>query len=524
MQTAKLFKDSAIHFKAISRNGSQWLARNRALVNSWAADRGICQEELARCIVADTSEVVESVNLSEAVTVLITCCDYEQYLFDCLDSVARSTLLPMIVYVIDDGSKTAISSGKWCAKFKDRLNLRIVRVEFKNVHKARAYGLEFVTTKYVQILDADNMLRPEFMADAVKRMEADRNAAFVFPVLEIMDGGPGGRFVPVTTRTGATVVAGDIETVNACDASSLFRTEVLRQSLVMFVDIGAGCFAHDWRVARNVLRLGGFHALKSEIALRYRVHEKQMSKTGWPVSYYVDADLCNEVVTIVVAFSGRWKQWAKLRDWILAQDWPRKQTRLLIMNGTHDDLTVSELGLQWEPFCSIQVERFDAGSPALANRERRSQVATGKQVECAVASIYNRAVAMLGGFEYVFFLEDDVIPKRPDTIECLLRGMSADVAAVSGRYRHRYELMACAYTAPNSDKAAPLISMEGAEVETVRGTGFGCLLVRRSVLALFPLSGDSKSVPHYDVHFAERVFASGLKWLLLRSVDCDHLT
>lgn len=51
--------------------------------------------------------------------------------------------------------------------------------------------------------------------------------------------------------------------------------------------------------------------------------------------------------------------------------------------------------------------------------------------------------------------------------------------------------------------------MDGSEIEHVTGTGFGCLLVRRSVLSRFGLSGDDKACWSFDVNIGVRVSRTG---------------
>ena len=140
-------------------------------------------------------------------------------------------------------------------------------------------------------------------------------------------------------------------------------------------------------------------------------------------------------------------------------------------------------------------------------------------MEAAVAGLYNRAIQMAFG-EYIFFLEDDVIPLRPDAIKQLFQGMGAMVAAVSGLYKHRYFENAVAFYLPFTGQLFP---MTGVDFEKVGGTGFGCLLARRSLLLNYLLSGDDIRHPHYDVDVAVRVAKDGWEWWLDRTVKCDHL-
>jgi hypothetical protein len=255
--------------------------------------------------------------------------------------------------------------------------------------------------------------------------------------------------------------------------------------------------------------------------LMYRRHDRNMS-TRPNASYWDDADLLNETITLVTAFSGRWDCWQKLRTWVQSQTWPVNRLRLLIVNGTHSPLTAKMLGLEdWHG--SIQIERVDAGFPGLADKERRNAPNTGKSVEAAVATLYNFAIRALQT-EYVVFIEDDVIPKSVDTIELLLRQMGPWVAGVSGVYRQRYQTdKCCSFSLPYVGNES-FKSLYGDGIETTDGSGFGCLLTRRSLLRRFPLAGDG-DVKFFDVEFSHHCKQADngwWTWLLHRGVQADH--
>ena len=186
---------------------------------------------------------------------------------------------------------------------------------------------------------------------------------------------------------------------------------------------------------------------------------------------------------------------------------------------------MADFGLEALKLSGIQIERIDAGRPQLADMDRRPSQLIGREVEAAVTGLYNRAIQMAFG-EYIFFLEDDVIPLRADAIKQLFQTMAYQmtmgpmVAAVSGLYKHRYFENPVAFYLPFTGQLFP---MTGVDFEKVGGTGFGCLLARRSLLLNYLLSGDDIRHPHYDVDVAVRMAKDGWQWWLDRTVKCDHL-
>jgi GT2 family glycosyltransferase len=526
--TLALFADCPVRSKAISK-GVAWLRKHRPMVESWARDLKLELTAVQAAIDADLAaagaarsetgrnEADDGRNISAEITIVITCHNYACYLQDCLDSIAESTLQPTHVIVIDDSSDTPLQPSAFeISNVKSQIDWQ--RVEYQSQHLSCKHGFDMCVTKYVLWLDADDKLHPDYLSTAVAMLESDREAAFVFPLLQAFGDREGMIFD--IDRAPDVVRWADLESRNWCGVSTMFRADVVRQSLAVRTDRVPGCGCNDWITARTVLRSGPWHGLKCPVPLLYRQHAAGAHLQADFPKYELQANIAKERVTIVVAFSGRWPQWTQLREWITSQDWPREQTRIMILNSTHAPLTADMLGLaEWDGL-GLQIERIDAGFPRLANQERRGRLDIQRQVDSAVAGLYNRAIQMASD-EWILFCEDDVIPDRSDTIAKLFASIGPQVAAVSGVYKHRYDAEAVAFGAPNGK--LPMRAMEGDEIEHVTGTGFGCLLARRSVFCRIGLSGDDVRCWFFDVNAGVRVARMGYRWILDRSVYCEHL-
>lgn len=443
------------------------------------------------------------------VTVVIPCHNQREYLPDALRSLRESSLKPKRIIILDDSNEQPLTQ-------EEVEEAELLRVEYRDAHRTRAHGLQQVETQYVLFLDADNMVKRDYLKDAIQRMNSDRGIAFVYPVLYAFGDGRG--IWHGLDKAPSEVSGRDLTCRNWCDSGSVYRTEVLRQVNCHSLEMTPGCVAADWRVAREILKAGHWRGVRSEIGLSYRVHERQMSHNPCP-NFMVDADLLNEVVTIVIAFSGRWAVWGKIRNWLLRQTYPIKKCRLLIFNSSHKAVSVEELGLKAWRGVGIQIEEVNTGYPGLADEDRRTNVVARKQVEIAVTKIYNQLPSLIP-HEYAFILEDDVEPTRFDVIERLMGSMNSDVAAVTGIYQHRYNSSSTSIALgfdPNN-----LEPMEGPERQLVGGSGFGCLLLRLAVLARHPLAADHPHRVHYDVNFSYEVNKAGWKWVLDRGVFCKH--
>ena len=453
---------------------------------------------------------------TKTIAVVIPCHNYAQFLDECLASVFAQTEPPIQIIVVDDSSTDDPKSV--CEKYPQ---IRYERVEVRDVHKTRQHGLQFVESTYVCFLDADDKLPPRYLEDALSLFAADRNLAIAYPQLEYFGDATGPAHG--TERAPQELRADDIEQRNWVSAGSVLRAELVRQSLAFRRKIDPQKnWTQDWHVAKAILRSGNWTARKMQEQLLYRKHGSNMSARP-NHNYWHDADLSNEPVTVVIAFSGRWECWEKLLGWLKGQSWPAEQVRLLIMNATHAALTAKMLGLDdWQG--DLQIERIDAGYPRLADADRRNVVRVGRDVEAAVGAIYNRAITLLGT-EYVVFVEDDVIPRDRNLIEKFFQAMGPWVSGVSGVYRQRYQPdRCCAFDVPYLGNES-FKSIHGTGIEKVGGTGFGCLMTRRSLLRRFPLSGDGPD-RYFDVAFGAacgRADNGWWQWLLNRDIRADHM-
>jgi hypothetical protein len=121
--------------------------------------------------------------------------------------------------------------------------------------------------------------------------------------------------------------------------------------------------------------------------------------------------------------------------------------------------------------------------------------------------------------EFAMIVEDDVLPPV-DAIERLLRSMGENVAAVSGVVPSRFVIGDA--IAWRSNQNPIKLDASRNTVERVGGTGFGCLLLRRSALnrALpFHCGGPSGN---YDIEVTREIGATGLSWLMDWSIRCVH--
>lgn len=109
------------------------------------------------------------------VTVVVPVFDVEDYLPECLDSLARQTCRGLEVVLVDDGStdgSAAIAAG-WAAR-DDRF--RLLRQDNRGLGAARNVGLDHGTGEYLMFVDSDDVLPPyavEVLVGALERTGSD---------------------------------------------------------------------------------------------------------------------------------------------------------------------------------------------------------------------------------------------------------------------------------------------------------------------------------------------------------------
>jgi hypothetical protein len=234
---------------------------------------------------------------------------------------------------------------------------------------------------------------------------------------------------------------------------------------------------------------------------------------GCPESYRVRANLDLESIQIVLPLAGRARYLDRLLDWCERQTWPRVSFLAL---DTGNDSALRQRTRQWLAGLNAETQYVPlAPTGPAADLERRGRVEEAAEVSRLMPQIYNAARPRLNS-EYVFWLEDDVLPPL-DVISRLMDSMEEDVGCVSAVVPSRWEenrVMAW-------DRDLEIFTGRGHNVASCWGTGFGALLVRRSVISLQPFCAGGR-VGCYDHEFAAVLERNGLRWLIDWEVGCDH--
>lgn len=118
------------------------------------------------------------------VSVIIPCYNYGRFLGECLDSILAQTYPYWECLVVDDGSK---DNTKEIAQFYEQKDNRIKYIYQQNAgaSTARNNGIAHAKGKYIQLLDADDMLESQKFEKQTQTLKDNPNCRLVFSDVKV---------------------------------------------------------------------------------------------------------------------------------------------------------------------------------------------------------------------------------------------------------------------------------------------------------------------------------------------------
>ena len=187
-----------------------------------------------------------------------------------------------------------------------------------------------------------------------------------------------------------------------------------------------------------------------------------------------------------------------------SQTFERSQIRLLLCDSSQDS-EFTDMVKEWlfdSTYKDFRIIPLKPNSnPDLAETSG-ADVGTSREIQEAVARIYNRAAMALDS-QYAVFVEDDVLPPI-DVIDTLIRRCSSDVATVSAPYRARQDRQWVVWSGLREDGVTCDFAKRSMGIQEVWGTGFGCILIRTVVLKKVRFGMSEKDM-YFDVSWFSRL-------------------
>ncbi|MFV0446369.1 MAG: glycosyltransferase [Planctomycetaceae bacterium] len=249
---------------------------------------------------------------------------------------------------------------------------------------------------------------------------------------------------------------------------------------------------------------------------------------GGDREYFGRQELARETVTLFIPLAGRESQWRELRKFLDHQAWPHDQLRLVLCDTSQDE-QFGRLVRDWISRCDypdVRHLRFAPGSKGLADLPRDQQIVAVNEVMCR---IYNQLRKCLTT-DYVWILEDDIVPPD-DVLSRLLESFDEHTASVCAPYRSRFDGRYLVWSRERLGPPGGLANNgvhqltrplpDSPQVQNIRGSGFGCVVLRGEVLRqhIFHLPAGHHC---YDVRFFRELagrWTRKVDW----SCECRHL-
>lgn len=440
------------------------------------------------------------------VSVVIPCHNYGDYLAECIESVLNQSVPVHEIIVVLDRCRD--HSAKVADQFVDS-GVRVVPVEFGNVHETRRRGFEESTGDVVCFLDADDRLDTEYLERGLKLFDSD-DVAIVYSDLSLFGSRTGTRDFP------EEFAREPFFRQNFIHAGSLVRRDALELSTAFQADLDArtASCTGDWWLWRCLIK-EGWTARKQDGTYHYRQHPVSALKTqAKKLSYYELSWLDRERVTLCLPLSGRRTLWSKTRRFLEEQTWPRNQIHLLVIDTSQDSGWSHEVQ-EWLANSDYDDYRYLTRSVGVRGLADADRLTAATDVRKAMARIYNFLRAELTT-DFVWILEDDILPP-PDVARQLLMQFDETTASVAAPYRSRFHSGFVVWDErQNSIQNAP----DG--VTTVGGNGFGCAMVRAEVFSNTAFS-HAVRMPDFDKAVYRSIGLTGLKSKVNWEVECRHL-
>jgi glycosyltransferase involved in cell wall biosynthesis len=125
-------------------------------------------------------------DVSPAISVVVTCYDYGKFLDAALESVWAQSFEDWECTIVDDGSRD--NTGEIAQRWTQRdQRFRYIRQDNSGVATARNAGLSASRGRYIQFLDADDMLAPEKFRVQIDLLNALTDQSLVYSSFQVLD-------------------------------------------------------------------------------------------------------------------------------------------------------------------------------------------------------------------------------------------------------------------------------------------------------------------------------------------------
>ena len=106
----------------------------------------------------------------EKVSIIVPVYNVEKYVEECINSILCQTYNNIELILIDDGSKDL--SFEKCKNYQNLKNVFLYHIENSGASKARNFGIEKASGKYLMFVDSDDVIEKEMVQNLVECIES----------------------------------------------------------------------------------------------------------------------------------------------------------------------------------------------------------------------------------------------------------------------------------------------------------------------------------------------------------------
>lgn len=213
------------------------------------------------------------------VSVMIPYYNCKDYIIETIESIENQTYPNIEIIVIDDGSD--VEHAQYLESLL--INKPAVKYERQNnqgVVSARNHAARLASGEYFLFLDADDIILPEYIEQAIKVLESDSNCKLVYPQAELFGIQNGKWELPEYRGMRSLLMSNRIPCIAIHRAVDFFKIKGFDESLKNH---------EDWDYWIRLLENGGEVFTIPKILFRYRKRydlsslTNQLSKSGFSI-------------------------------------------------------------------------------------------------------------------------------------------------------------------------------------------------------------------------------------------------
>jgi glycosyltransferase involved in cell wall biosynthesis len=207
---------------------------------------------------AETKEI-ESLELLPSISLILPVFNGEDYLMQCLDSIAKQCYTNLELIIINDGSTD--NSLQILENYP--LKKTLITQENKGVYTARNLGISLATSEFISFFDADDIMAEGNLIALSSYLVSNPNCLIVK-----------GKMQRFSWKNEVWLNSGEPHVEDFCLSLALFRKGVFKKVGLFAEEMRLGADA-DWHLRSQ--ELGINVAILDHLAIYYRMHPNNIS-------------------------------------------------------------------------------------------------------------------------------------------------------------------------------------------------------------------------------------------------------